>query len=38
MTKAPEFRHTDQIIELHMDGRFIDPVLKKALVGENSIW
>lgn len=38
MTKAPEFRHTDQIIELHMDGRFIDPVLLKALVGENSIW
>ncbi len=25
MTKAPEFRSSDQMIELHMDGRFINP-------------
>ena len=26
MTKYPEFRSSDQMIELHMDGRFVDPI------------
>jgi hypothetical protein len=37
MTKYPEFRASDQMIEIHMDGRFIDPITKQVKVGTNSI-
>lgn len=38
MTKYPEFRPSDQMIELHMDGRFVDPVTHQSIDVVNQIW
>lgn len=38
MTKAPEFRSSDKIIELHMDGRFVNPETNQTDVAENTVW
>ena len=38
MTKAPEFRPADDLIEIHMDGRVVSSNPKSAWAGENSEW
>jgi len=38
MTKYPEFRPSDQMIEIHMDGRFVDPVTHKSIDYTNGEW
>jgi hypothetical protein len=38
MTKYPEFRPSDQMIELHMDGRFVDSVTHQSIDVVNQIW
>lgn len=38
MTKYPEFRPLDQMIEIHMDGRFVDPITHQTIDSVNNIW
>jgi len=38
MTKYPEFRPSDQMIELHMDGRFVDSQTFRTIDAVNSVW
>lgn len=37
-TKYPEFRHSDQMIEVHLDGRVTDKANPSFSVAPNSIW
>jgi hypothetical protein len=38
MTKYPQFRSSDQMIELHLDGRFLDVATQAIDVTPNAIW
>lgn len=38
MTKYPQFRSSDQMIEIHMDGRFLDVATQTIDVTPNAIW
>lgn len=38
MVKAPDFRASDQMIELHMDGRFLNPSTLHPDVPANTVW
>jgi hypothetical protein len=38
MTKYPQFRSSDQMIELHLDGRFLDVATQTIDVTPNAIW
>lgn len=37
-TKYPQFRSSDQMIELHLDGRFLDVSQQAIAVAQNEVW
>ena len=38
MTRFPEFRSADNMIELHMDARFLDVSTSSVAVASNTVW
>ena len=37
-TKYPQFRSVDKMIELHIDGRFLDVSMSTFGVNQNTVW